>query len=347
MVSAWQPGQLLFVGFPAGPPPKRLLDLIGQGRIGGVVLFRRNVESPTQLADLLRTLHGAAPAQVPLMVGIDQEGGRVQRLREPWTLWPPMERVADLNDLQVTENVYRAIGIELRDLGIELNFSPVADVGTRPDNPVLGDRVLGRTPAQVSAQLAAAIRGTHAAHVATCAKHFPGHGDTDLDSHFDLPSLPHDLERLRAIELPPFRAAIDAGVASLMTAHILFPALDPKRPATLSPDVLALLRDEMNYDGVIFTDDLEMKAVADHFSVQARTIGALEAGADALLICSQMDFWEEGLRLVEAAPDALVEASVARVHAMKQAWCRVQVSEIGKKTPPYPEHQHLAERLRG
>lgn len=345
MASAIQPGQLLFVGFPGLEPPPELFDLIRQGRIGGVVLFARNVEGPSQLRALLGRLHGAAPAGVPLMVSVDQEGGRVQRMREPWTRWPPMRSLGERGDLDLTRKVHQAIGLELNDLGIELNFSPVADVATRPDNPVIGDRAFAAEPDQVSAQLRAAIEGLHASGVASCAKHFPGHGDTDLDSHFALPSLAHDLDRLRRVEWPPFRAAVQAGVASLMTAHVLFPALDPKRPATLSPEVLGHLREEIGFDGLVFTDDLEMKAVASHFSVRDRCLGALEAGADALLICSEPAFWQEALQLVERASDSLVEEAIGRVVALKERFCRYDPKSAAPQGPPYPEHQALSQSL--
>lgn len=340
-----QPGQLLFVGFPGTQPPPSLLDLIGQGRIGGVVLFSRNIESPGALPKLIRTLHAAAPPGVPLLVAIDQEGGRVQRIREPWTRWPAMREVGDRKDLALTRSVHQALGTELAHLGIELDFSPVADVATRPDNPVIGDRAFADDPAKVAQQVQAAIEGFEAAKVASCAKHFPGHGDTDLDSHFALPSLPHTLDRLRRVEWPPFVAATQAGVPCMMSAHVMFPALDPKRPATLSPEILGTLREEIGFKGVLFSDDLEMKAVADHFSVRDRTVGALQAGIDALLICSEPGFWQEALALVERARDADIEHSVARVVALKERYCRFDAKGASAGTPPYAEHLDLASKI--
>lgn len=343
-----QPGQLLFVGFPGTRVPDALAALIAAGRVGGVVLFARNVESPVQLRELVRALHAPAPESAPLLVSVDQEGGRVQRLRSPWTVWPPMRRVGDLDDPKATRAVGCALGRELFDAGIGLDFAPVVDVATEATNPVIGDRSFGETPACVARHAQAFIRGLQAEGVAACAKHFPGHGDTTRDSHHELPTLPHDLERLRRVELPPFRAAIEAGVASIMTAHLLLPALDAARPATLSPRVLRILREELGYAGVVFSDDLEMRAVADAYSVTQRVRGALEAGVDALLVCSDTRQCDEALTALESAPPALLDAPLRRVGALKQrfaAAARARASQAAG--PPYHAHLAVAARFGG
>src|SRR5690606_22573773 len=224
----------------------------------------------------------------------------------------------------------------------------------------------------------AVIEALQAGGVAACAKHFPGHGDTDLDSHLRLPRVRHDLHRLREVELAPFAAAVAAGVASIMTAHVVFEAVDPRRPATLSPDVMALLREELGYDGVVLSDDLEMKAVAEHWRPEQLVQGALEANVDAMLVCSDASLRDEVLRRLERAPDRLVERAVARVVALKQRYAvgsrpaapepaapaeggaglvltldQAVAQGIGPAPmhdepsgPPYPEHHALAERLR-
>lgn len=344
MPSAWQPGQLLFAGFEGTQVPGDLARLIAQGRVGGVILFARNLRDPHQVRELTTALHSHAPTGVPLIVAIDQEGGRVQRLREPWTEWPPMRTLGDVDDLELTAEVARAVSRELVDLGITLDFAPVVDVDTNPDNPVIGDRSFGRTSDRVARHAVAFIEAMQRAGVAACAKHFPGHGDTATDSHFELPRLDHTVERLRATELPPFAAAAQAEVASMMTAHVLFPAIDGKRPATLSPEVMALLREELGYDGVVFTDDLEMKAMADHFRPEQIVHGCLESGVDALLVCHRADLREEILRLLEAAPDARVERSIERVNLLKRRFAGEPVA--GDGGPPYDEHVDLARRAR-
>jgi beta-N-acetylhexosaminidase len=337
-------GQLLFVGFPGPDAPPLVLERVREGRVGGVVLFKRNVETPEQLRALVAALRGAAPPGLPLLVALDQEGGRVQRLRGPWTEWPAMRNVAEAGDPSRTAAFAAALARELRDAGFELDFAPVVDVDTNPTNPVIGDRSFARTPEEVGRHARAFIAALQAGGVAACAKHFPGHGDTAQDSHHELPRLDHDLARLRSVELPPFRAAIEAGVASVMTAHLLLPALDPDRPATLSPRALALLRDELGYDGVVFSDDLEMRAVADRFSIEDRVELALRAGVDALLVCSDVPLWERALAHLETLPPALLANPLRRVATLKARFALGAAPDAG--APPYPEHLALADDLR-
>jgi beta-N-acetylhexosaminidase len=345
----WQPGQLLFAGFDGLEVPEDLARLIAAGRVGGVVLFARNIGDPAQVSDLNAALQACAPDDAPLLIAIDQEGGRIQRLRDPWTQWPPMQSLGEVNDPEMTAAVARALAVELSHLGIGLDFAPCVDVDTNPANPIIGDRSFGSEPTRVAAHAAPFIRAMQGAGVASCAKHFPGHGDTACDSHLELPRLEHDLARLHAVELPPFAAAIEAGVASIMTAHVLFPAIDAKRPATLSPDVMAILREELAYDGVVFSDDLEMRAVADHYSPKAMVEGCLEAGVDSLLVCKDPGLREEVLVRLERAPDAALEDPLRRMIDLKQRFAAAPVSlesADGKPlAPPYAEHQILAGRF--
>ena len=374
MTSLWQPGQLLFAGFKGTEVPRELAELLAEGRIGGVILFARNIVDAEQVRALTAALHAAAPPEAPVLLAIDQEGGRVQRLRKPWTEWPPMRVLGERDDLSTTAAVAAALARELSDLGIGLDFAPVVDVDTNPKNPVIGDRSFAREPARVARHAAAFITAMQAAGVAACAKHFPGHGDTLTDSHLELPRLEHDLDRLREVEFPPFRAAVAAGVASMMTAHVLFPRLDRARPATLAPDVMNLLREELGYDGVVFSDDLEMKAVADHYQPEPLVRGCLEAGCDAVLVCSQRDLTNEVLRLLERTPDRLLEGPLRRMVALKERYAPahrrralglpdpaavkpglladlfaapelLRTPEPVVAVPPFAEHLELAERL--
>jgi beta-N-acetylhexosaminidase len=343
MPQAWHPGQLLFTGFEGTQLPPDLAELIAGGRIGGVVLFSRNVRDPEQLQRLADALHEPAPAGLPLCVAIDQEGGRVQRLREPWTEWPPMRRVGAHDRSEETRALGRALARELADLRIDLDFAPVVDVDTNPDNPVIGDRSFASTPEAVARHGIALIEGLQAEGVAACAKHFPGHGDTHLDSHLALPRIDHDLGRLREIELPPFRAAAEAGVASMMTAHVVVSQLDPALPATLSRAALDLLRDEIGYDGLVFGDDFEMAAIADHFALQDSVRRALEAGCDALLVGRSRAVRDEILSALETLPDRLLEAPARRMAAFKEHHAGGRRVRPGG--PPYAEHAKLRERL--
>jgi beta-N-acetylhexosaminidase len=351
MTSWWQPGQLLFAGFEGTSVPLELERLIGQGRLGGVILFSRNLRDPHQVRELVRSISRMAPADAPITVCIDQEGGRVQRLRAPWTQWPPMRQVGDRDDLETTRALARGLARELADVGIDLDFAPVVDVDTNPANPVIGDRSFSRDPQRVSRHVRAFIEAMQSAGVAACAKHFPGHGDTHTDSHLELPRLPHDLDRLRAVELEPFRAAVEAKVASIMTAHVVFEAIDRKRPATLSPEVMAILREELGYQGLVFSDDLEMKAVADHHRPEALVHGSIEAGVDALLVCKELGLVLRVLELLERLPDARVERPLERLVAFKERFARADRAQPEEdregepEAPPYPEHEDLARRI--
>lgn len=359
--SKWQPGQLLFVGFEGTTLPADLAQLLAQGRVGGVILFTRNFarvgqtpdgkpgpQDPAAARTLIRSIHEAAPDDVPVMIAIDQEGGRVQRLRDPWTEWPPMRRLGELADDDTTRQVASALAVELRDLGIGIDFAPVVDVDTNPDNPVIGDRSFARTPEEVSRHATIVIEALHEHGVAACAKHFPGHGDTISDSHHELPRLPHDLDRLREVELPPFKAAAQAGIGSMMTAHVVFEAIDAKRPGTLSPEVIAVLREELGYDGLLFSDDLEMKAVADHYTPRQIVEGLLVADVDSPLVCKTTSLRDEVLAVLERQPDSRIEKAIGRMVAFKDRFARgpaeIALSN-GDAGPPYEEHRALAARL--
>ena len=278
-------GQLLSVGFDGFTAPAELLGRIARSEVGGVMLFRPNIENPTQVASLVRSLRGKSPADLPLVVSVDQEGGLVQRLKNSMTIWPDMYRVGATGDVQRTRAVGKAMGIELRALGIGWDLAPVLDVHTNPQNPVIGNRAFGSTPRVVTDHALAYWRGLHDAGVRGCGKHYPGHGDTHTDSHLELPTVEHDEPRLRAIELAPFAAAADANFEALMTAHVLYPALDPIAPATLSRRIATtILRDELGFGGMLVSDDLGMKAVADRYEVEDLVMQSLIAGVDHFLI---------------------------------------------------------------
>jgi beta-N-acetylhexosaminidase len=284
-------GQLLVVGFSGSEIPPELSSAFEAGERAGVVLFRRNLEGGLPgLAATRRLCAGllaASPVELPPLVAIDEEGGRVARLAPPALRMPPMRRLADLGDVELCERVATAVARELSGLGVTLNFAPVVDVDTNPDNPIIGDRAFSHDPERVVEFAAAYLRGLRAGGVSGCLKHYPGHGDTLLDSHLALPSVAHGRERLEAVELLPFRR-LAAQADSMMTAHVVYPALDPTCPATLSPRIATdLLRKELGFTGVLFSDDLEMQAIQG--SAGAAALAALRAGCDLLLICSRAD----------------------------------------------------------
>ncbi|MFK8000627.1 MAG: beta-N-acetylhexosaminidase [Polyangiales bacterium] len=279
-------GQVLVGGFSGLKVPPKLMEAFAEGSIGGVTFFSRNIDTPKQLHALIKEIEW--PQERPPLLAIDQEGGRVARLKSPVVKLPPMRELAQIGDPSLTERAAALLGSQLRAIGLTMNFAPVLDVDTNPDNPVIGDRSFGARPKEVILHARAFAAGLADAGVLSCGKHFPGHGDTLLDSHLALPTVKHTLARLEAVELLPFRQALD--FPAFMTAHVVFPELDAHRPATLSPHVVGdLLRHDMGYEGVIISDDLEMKAVAKMYSIAESAILAIEAGCDVLLVCSDTD----------------------------------------------------------
>jgi beta-N-acetylhexosaminidase len=295
-------GQLLIGSFPATTLNQEFRSLAREFDLGGAILFSRNVEAPEQVAELASTIE-ALGREMPAWVSIDQEGGRVARLKEPFTRWPPMAVLGRAKSDELAERFGRALARELRAVGITLDYAPVLDIHTNPKNPVIGDRAFAEKAEAVARLGSVVIRALQSEGIAACGKHFPGHGDTSTDSHLELPLVEHPPDRLRAVEFEPFRAAIREQVAFIMTAHVLVPALDEEQPATLSPAVVqSILRDELGYQGVILSDDLEMKAVSARIAVPAAAVQAIKAGCDAVLVCSG------DVNLQAATLEALIKA---------------------------------------
>jgi beta-N-acetylhexosaminidase len=279
-------GQLLIGSLAGTTIPPELRSLAREFQLGGVTLFKRNIEAPEQVAELSYDLQ-SLEREVPLWVAVDQEGGRVARLKSPFTEWPPMATLGRSGNTALATRFAAALAAELKAVGVTLDFAPVLDIHTNPANPIIGDRALAEDADAVARLGAAIIGGLQENGVAACGKHFPGHGDTAVDSHLDLPLVEHPPDRIRRVECVPFRAAVRADVAFIMTAHILVPSLDDERPATLSPRVVhTILREELNFNGVILSDDLEMKAIAKTYAVPDAAVQAIAAGCDGVLVCS-------------------------------------------------------------
>jgi beta-N-acetylhexosaminidase len=322
-----------FDGYIANSHAKRL---IRDFKVQSLILFKRNVDTPGQVAELVRELQGLAldsGYSRPLLIAVDQEGGRVQRLRAPWTVWPPIRCLGELGSEDLARQMALAIALELKACGIGLDFAPVMDVDTNPQNPIIGDRSFSRDPEQVGKLGVAFIEAMQSAGVAACAKHFPGHGDTDKDSHLDLPVIEHSRSRLDEVELVPFKKAIAANVATIMTAHIMVKELDEKVPATLSARVVTtLLRQELGYKGVIVADDLEMKAVSAHWPYAVSAVLAAQAGCDLLPVCEHEEAQVEVIESLVRAEESEelrkrdIDDSLLRIEAM-----------IDKYTLPYAE----------
>lgn len=286
-------GQVLVGGFEGPVVPPSLYAAIAQGRLGGLILFKRNIEGLGQVKAMIGACQAKADARFPLLIGVDQEGGRVSRLPEPVLQLPAMRQLGLWDDVDFTHRAAHALAAQLRTLGFTINFAPVLDIDSNPDNPVIGDRAFGSEAAVVIRHAAAFIGGMRKAGLLNCGKHFPGHGDTVLDSHNELPRLEHSLERLKAVELVPF-CTLASELDCVMSAHIVYRAIDAVHPATMSPTILqSLLREYCGYRGCLISDDLEMKAISLNYTVPEAAYRSIVAGCDALLICRDTDLlWE-------------------------------------------------------
>jgi beta-N-acetylhexosaminidase len=299
--------------FPGDEAPEWVLRELEAG-LGGITLFAYNVRDPAQLAELT----GRLRVDRDILVATDEEGGDVTRLEAAdGSSFPGALALGVVDDPALTEAVAAAIAAELARAGVNLNLAPVADANTNPLNPVIGVRSFGADPELVARHVAAFVEGTQRQGVAACAKHFPGHGDTAVDSHLDLPTVAGDLDEA----LLPFRAAIAAGVQAVMTAHLLVPELDTV-PATLSPRILTgLLREELGFRGLVITDALEMRAISDGMGVEEAAVRALEAGADAL--CVGHDLHEEAVGAVVGALAVAVSSGRLPLERLEEAAGRV------------------------
>lgn len=354
-----QVGQLLFAGFRGHVIPAELRALAREFDLGGVVLFARNVAEPAQVADLAREA-GELSKSAPVWVAIDQEGGRVQRVKAPLTEWPPPATLGRADDLDLTRRFGRALARELRAMGITFDFAPVLDVLTREDNPAIGDRAFSSDPAQVAAHGLAFIDAVHTEGLPACAKHFPGHGEAAVDSHEDLPVVDLPPDRLERVEWVPFRAAIEGGVDAVMSCHLLVPSLDDQRPATLSPSIITgRLRGQLGFGGLVLTDDMDMKAISLRYEPGEAAALAVAAGCDGVLQCGgdpeRVFAALEGV--VRALEDGTISAArfddaLGRHLALKGRY----LSEAARRAaPPAPslrevigsaEHQLVAEQMR-
>ena len=349
-------GQLLIGSIPGTTITPELRSLAREFSLGGVIWFARNIEAPEQVAELSLDAQSLA-TEVPLWVSVDQEGGRVARLKAPFTVWPPMATLGRSGDPALAGRFAAALAAELKAVGITLDYAPVLDIHTNPKNPIIGDRALGETAEMVAKLGAAVVRGLQDNGVAACGKHFPGHGDTAVDSHLELPLVEHPPDRIRRVEAVPFREAIKAGVAFIMTAHILVPSLDEQRPATLSRRIVYdLLRDELDFGGVILSDDLEMKAIAATYAVPEAAVQAIAAGCDGLLICSgdvelQARTLEALVHAVERGtiPYKRLEDAQQRLRRAKERFLAAQVVPSRpldlRRVLGRDEHQRVAEEM--
>lgn len=335
-------GQMLMTGFEGTALNAETEDLIRKRHVGGLILFSRNYENPEQLHLLIRDLQEVAASTttgLPLLISVDQEGGRVARLTEPFTKYPPLCCLGEAQSESLAHRFGQSLAAELLDVGINMDYAPVLDVHTNPDNPIIGDRAIASDPDTVAKLANAFIRGFNDKGMIAVGKHFPGHGDTHLDSHLDLPTVDRDAATLEAVELVPFRETIAQGLEVIMTAHVIYTAWDDKNTATFSKTILQdILRQKLGFQGVIMSDDLEMKAVEKFFSFDAFPRMGVEAGIDMFLVCNSVEktkvLHDQLMKEVnnKTIPTSAIQQSVERILRLKK---KLPSSPIN---PPNPEH---------
>ncbi len=348
-------GQLFIVGFDGYSVPSDFKDFVKEYHLGGTIYFKRNVQSPAQIAELSNELQfGCRPSGCPpLFISIDHEGGKVNRLVKPFTKFPGNDYLGDLGSPKIAFDFGTVLGKELKAVGININYAPVVDVNSNPNSPVIKNRAFSSDPELCGKMGSAVCRGIQKMGVMAVAKHFPGHGDTKEDSHYLMARTEKTLEQLEALELIPFKRVIRSRVEAIMTAHIMNPNLDPDYPATMSKKTIdGLLRTEMRYNKLVISDDLEMKAIADHYGADEAAVLSIAAGCDLLIYrgdtglpVNQIEAISKALESGEIPMDQLDKA-LARINAAKKVYAEqknpVDVTQVGKQIG-LPEHFQLAD----
>lgn len=351
-------GQLFTIGIRGTELTAEEKSFLVKYNIGGICLFGRNVQSPEQIHALcseIQSLRSKLPGQHPFLISIDMEGGRVHRLKPPFTQWPSLEKLGKLDSTSLAFKFALMMGDELRSVGINLDFAPCMDVLTNPQNPVIGDRSVSPNHEMVSKISSALVRGYIKSGVIPCGKHFPGHGNTMVDSHEALPKESTTLEHLMEVELQPFKKAFRARLEMIMTGHILFENIDAENPVTLSSKFLKdILRDQLRYRHIVISDDLDMKALRNHYEVKDIPVRALQAGCDMLLYCNEFDTPGIGIEAVYRAIDdgklnkAELEAKIKLVDTLKKdhlGSAEIMPFQEATKFIGHPDHLKLSKAI--
>lgn len=345
-----QCARMFGVGLNGTALPLELTALLDRG-VSHVILFRRNITDKLQMHRLCASIKRSVSR--PVAICVDHEGGRVLRTGVDFTRIPSAREVGASGDPDLAHEIGKIMGRELRAVNVDVDFAPVLDVDTNPDNPVIAERSYGPTPEIVSAIGCAVMNGIQSVGVAACGKHFPGHGDTSLDSHKHLPQLPHDEERLQEVELVPFAEAIQQGIASIMTAHVIYSPIDRHYPATMSREVLeGILRKQMGFTGIIHSDDMQMKAITDHYGTEEALIRGANAGIDVFWICHQGPLQHQAIDLLIRAvergdvPMQRILESNRRIDALMEGYVKPPVGENQLAIVGCDEHRAIASRVR-
>ncbi|HEX6594256.1 MAG TPA: beta-N-acetylhexosaminidase [Bacillota bacterium] len=354
-------GQLFIIGFAGKTVPYEVKQCIHTYHVGGIILFSRNIGTPEETLALTTELQREAKRanyEYPLFICVDQENGVVRRLGKGTTILPGAMMLGATNDVKAAYEIGQITGKELKSLGINWNLAPVLDVNNNPNNRVIGVRSFGECPEKVSQFGKAMMAGMQSERLMTTLKHFPGHGDTHVDSHVNLPVIPHDIERLKEVELKPFQTCMKAGADVIMTAHISFPALEKKRdvPATVSKAVITgLLREELRYKGVVMTDCLEMEAIASEIGTEQGAMQAIQAGVDLVTISHSFDKQVRSIQNVYEAvkngdlTEEVIERSTNRIRMLKETYLQWEDLHRERDDPltivGCKEHREIARKV--
>lgn len=321
-------GQMVIVGLESYILDDNTRMMIDKYHVGGFILFGRNVENPDQLLTLLNSLKNAnLKNQIPLFLSVDEEGGRVSRMPDKINKLPSNETIGKMDDPDLSYKIGGILAEELRAFGLNMDFAPVLDINSNPDNPVIGDRSFGSDENIVSKLGIETMKGIQAGGIIPVVKHFPGHGDTSVDSHIGLPSVKHDMDRLKSFELVPFQKAIEREADAVMIAHILLNKIDPQNPASLSKTIITdLLREQMKFNGVVITDDMTMGAIVENYTISNAVVQAIQAGSDIVLVCHEQENEVEAIESIkkavedESIPEERIDESVYRILKLKQKY---------------------------
>lgn len=334
-------GQMFIIGFEGLEPDDNLEEMIVENHVGGVVLFRRNIDNPEQLLGLVNSIkainagcngnsagNGRPLSMPPLFISVDEEGGRVSRMPEQLMELPGASSIGEINDTGLAYRIGGLIAAKIKAFGFNMNFAPVLDILSNLGNTVIGDRSYGKTPGVVARLGVQVMKGMSFEGVIPVVKHFPGHGDTVADSHIELPEVNYDLDRLKSFEMAPFKEAIGNNADAVMVAHILMKGIDPENPATLSETIITgMLRGMMKFDGVIITDDMTMGAIEKNYNIGDAALNSIIAGSDIIMVCHGHDNQKEAIDAVKAAVsggalhESRINESVRRILELKRKYC--------------------------
>lgn len=336
-------GQMIFSGVNGTKMTAETKNIIKSYHVGGIILFGNNIKGIAQTVNFMNELKTAnVENPYPLLLGVDEEGGSVTRMPKGMKSLPSSSSIGALNDPDVSFNVGTILGMQLKGLGFNLDFAPVLDVNSNPNNPIIGDRSFGDNSNIVTRLGIQTMKGIQNEGVISVMKHFPGHGDTGVDSHFELPEVNKSYQNLSELELVPFKKAISEGADVSMVAHILLPKIDETYPASMSKQVITdILRDDYNFNGIVITDDLTMEAITDHFNVADAAVQSVKAGADLLLVAHDPNLIAKVFENLKAAVESgeisedRIDESVERIKNLKMKY------ELSDERTPIPNVKRI------